>query len=75
MACDDLHDYVSSMERGSAINGPRPASADVVLAVAVATVLGVTVGVLLADVVAGVAVGAGTAVVFRFALRTIITRK
>ncbi|MCW2093432.1 UNVERIFIED_ORG: hypothetical protein M2328_006785 [Rhodococcus erythropolis] len=40
-----------------------------------ATVLGVTVGVLLADVVAGVAVGAGTAVVFRFVLRSIITRK
>ncbi|MFD6516894.1 hypothetical protein [Rhodococcus sp. NPDC060176] len=40
-----------------------------------ATVLGVTVGVLLADVAAGVAVGAGTAIVFRFILRTIITRK
>ncbi|MGH3893459.1 MAG: hypothetical protein ACRDTW_18025 [Rhodococcus qingshengii] len=38
-------------------NGPRPASADVALAVAAATVLGVTVGVLLGDVVAGVAVG------------------
>ncbi|BDQ23608.1 hypothetical protein RQN9TF_30635 (plasmid) [Rhodococcus qingshengii] len=36
-----------------------------------ATVLGVAVGVLLA----GVAVGAGTAVVFRFVLRTIISRK
>ncbi|MFF1555770.1 hypothetical protein ACFVX3_32640 [Rhodococcus erythropolis] len=63
------------IERGSAINGPRPASADVVLAVSAATVLGVTVGVLLADAVAGIAVGAGTAVVFRFVLRTIITRK
>ncbi|KAB2581514.1 hypothetical protein BS297_30395 [Rhodococcus erythropolis] len=63
------------MERGSAINGPRPASADVVLAVTAATVLGVTVGALLADVVAGVAVGAGTAVFFHFVLRTIITRK
>ncbi|WP_256520835.1 hypothetical protein [Rhodococcus qingshengii] len=40
-----------------------------------ATVLGVTVGVLLADAVAGIAVGAGTAAVFRFVLRTIITRK
>ncbi|WP_278251755.1 hypothetical protein [Rhodococcus sp. D-46] len=40
-----------------------------------ATVLGVTVGVLLADVVAGVAIGAGTAVVVRFVLRTIIPRK
>jgi len=45
------------------------------LAIVAATVLDVTVGVLLADVVAGVAVGAGTAVVFRFVLRTIITRK
>ncbi|MFF1555513.1 hypothetical protein ACFVX3_31290 [Rhodococcus erythropolis] len=45
------------------------------MAVAAATVLGVTVGVLLADAVAGVAVGAGTAVVFRFVLRSIITRK
>ncbi|WP_030002980.1 hypothetical protein [Rhodococcus erythropolis] len=63
------------MERGSAINGPRPASADVALAIAAATVLGATVGVLLADVMAGVAVGAGTAVVFRFVLRSIITRK
>lgn len=63
------------MERGSAINGPRLASADVVLAIAAATVLGVTVGVLLADAVTGLAVGAGTAVVFRFVLRTIITRK
>ncbi|GCB59629.1 hypothetical protein [Rhodococcus erythropolis] len=66
------------MERGSAINGPRPASADVALAIVAATVLGVTVGVLLADAVAdavaGIAVGAGTAVVFRFVLRTIITR-
>ena len=64
-----------TFERGSAINGPRPVSADVALAVAAASVLGVTVGVLLADAVAGVAVGAGTAVVFRFVLRTIITRK
>jgi len=45
------------------------------LAVASAAVLGVTVGVLLAEVVAGVVVGAGTAVVFRFVLRSIITRK
>jgi len=45
------------------------------LAIVAATALGVTVGILLADVVAGVAVGAGTAVVFRFVLRTIITRK
>jgi hypothetical protein len=45
------------------------------LAIVAATVLGVTVGVLLADVVAGVAVGAGTAVIFRFVLRTIIPRK
>ena len=62
-------------ERSSAINGPRPASADVALALAAATVLGVTVGVLLADVMAGIAVGAGTAVVFRFVLRMIIIRK
>ncbi|WP_276328053.1 hypothetical protein [Rhodococcus erythropolis] len=40
-----------------------------------ATVLGVTVGVLRADVVAGVAVGAGTAAIFRFVLRSIIPRK
>ncbi|ORI21810.1 hypothetical protein BH686_04235 [Rhodococcus erythropolis] len=60
---------------GSAINGPRPASADVALAGTAATILGITVGVLLADVVAGVAVGAGTAVVFRFVLRSITTRK
>ncbi|MGE2866450.1 hypothetical protein ACQGFJ_01520 [Rhodococcus sp. 3.70] len=45
------------------------------MAVASATVLGVTVGVLLAEVVTGVVVGAGTAVVFRFVLRSIITRK
>jgi len=38
------------------------------LAIAAAAVLGATVGVLLADVVAG------AAVVFRFVLRTIITR-
>jgi uncharacterized protein involved in exopolysaccharide biosynthesis len=63
------------MERGSAITSPRPASPDVALAIVAATVLGVTVGVLLADVVVGIAVGAGTAVVFRFVLRTIITRK
>ncbi|MCD2135952.1 hypothetical protein LQ424_29455 [Rhodococcus qingshengii] len=63
------------MERGSAINGPRSASADAALAVTAATVLGITVGVLLADVVAGVAVGAGTAVVFHFVLRSIIARK
>ncbi|MBT2272706.1 hypothetical protein [Rhodococcus qingshengii] len=63
------------MERSSAIIGPRPASADVALAVAAATVLGVTVGVLLSNVVGGVAVGAGTAVAFRFVLRTIIPRK
>jgi len=63
------------MERGSAITSPRPASADVALAIAAATVLGTTVGVLLADVMAGIAVGAGTAVIFRFVLRTIITRK
>jgi ABC-type glycerol-3-phosphate transport system substrate-binding protein len=44
-------------------------------AVTAATVLGVTVGVLLAEVVAGVAVGAGTAVVFHFVLRSIIARK
>ncbi len=75
MACDDLSKYITSRERGSAINGPRPAPADVALAVASATVLGVTVGVLLAEVVAGVVVGAGTAVVFRFVLRSIITRK
>ncbi|WP_156888965.1 hypothetical protein [Rhodococcus sp. BH4] len=65
----------SQQGRGSAINGPRPAPADVALAVASATVLGVTVGVLLAEVVTGVVVGAGTAVVFRFVLRSIITRK
>ncbi|MBH5141987.1 hypothetical protein [Rhodococcus erythropolis] len=45
------------------------------MAIAAATVLGATVGVLLTDVMAGVAVGAGTAVVFRFVLRMIITRK
>lgn len=63
------------MERGSAITSPRPAPADVALAIVAATVLGATVGVLLADVMAGVAIGAGTAVIFRFVLRTIITRK
>ncbi|WP_075835750.1 MULTISPECIES: hypothetical protein [unclassified Rhodococcus (in: high G+C Gram-positive bacteria)] len=66
---------ITSREKGSAINSPRPASADVALALAAATVLGITVGVLLADMVAGVSVGAGTAVVFRFVPRTIITRK
>lgn len=75
MACDDLSKYITSRERGCAINGPRPAPADVALAVASAAVLGVTVWVLLAEVVAGVVVGAGTAVVFRFVLRSIITRK
>ncbi|MDJ0104963.1 hypothetical protein QM646_00960 [Rhodococcus erythropolis] len=45
------------------------------MAIGATTVLGATVGVLLADAVAGVAVGASTAVVFRFVLRTIITRK
>ncbi|MDJ0441511.1 hypothetical protein [Rhodococcus qingshengii] len=45
------------------------------MAIAAAAVLGVTVGVLLADAIAGLAVGAGTAVMFRFVLRTIITRK
>ena len=57
------------------ITSPRPAPADVALAIVAATVLGATVGVLLADVMAGVAIGAGTAVIFRFVLRTIITRK
>ncbi|MGW8538696.1 hypothetical protein ACWGK5_31725 [Rhodococcus qingshengii] len=45
------------------------------MTIVAATILGITVGVLLADVMAGVAVGAGTAVIFRFVLRTIITRK
>ena len=62
---------VDCRERGSAITSPRPAPADVALGTVAATVLGVAVGVLLA----GVAVGAGTAVVFRFVLRTIISRK
>lgn len=64
-----------TFERGFAINGPRPVSADVALAVTAASVLGVTVGVLLAEVVAGVAVAASTAVVFHFVLRSIVTRK
>jgi hypothetical protein len=45
------------------------------LAVTAATVLGVTVGVLLGEVVVGVAVAAGTALVFHFVLRSIIPRK
>ncbi|EEN86495.1 MULTISPECIES: hypothetical protein [Rhodococcus erythropolis group] len=45
--------------RGIAINDHRPASADVALTVASATVLGVTVGVLLAEMVVGVVVGGG----------------
>ena len=65
----------ATFEGGSAINGPRPASADVALAVTVATVLGVTVGFLLGEVVAGVAVAGGTALVFHFVLRSIVTRK
>ncbi|WP_185564463.1 hypothetical protein [Rhodococcus sp. KBW08] len=54
---------------------PRPVPADVALAIVAATVPDVTVGVLLDDRMAGIAVGACTAVVFRFVLRTIITRK
>ncbi|MDV6278019.1 hypothetical protein R3Q06_31535 [Rhodococcus erythropolis] len=57
------------------MSGPRLAPADVALLIAVAAVLGVTVGVLHSGVVAGVAVGAGTAVLFRFALRVITARK
>jgi len=45
------------------------------LTIVAPTVLGVTDRILLSDILAGIAVGAGTAVVFRFALRTIITRK
>ncbi|MBT2270211.1 hypothetical protein [Rhodococcus qingshengii] len=76
MACHSLGEYVvDCRERGPPIISPRPAPTDVALAIAAAAVLGVTVGVLLADAIAGVAVGAGTAVVFRFVLRTIITRK
>ena len=74
--CHALCEYVvGCRERGLAITSPRPAPTDVALAIAAAAVLGVTVGVLLADAIAGLAVGAGTAVVFRFVLRTIITRK
>lgn len=75
VACDDLCETSTYSEKGCAIISPRPASADAALAIAAATVLGVTVGVLLADAVAGVAVGAGTAVTFRFVPRMIITRK
>lgn len=57
------------------MTSPRPAATDVALAIAAAAILGAAVGVLLTDVFAGVAVGATTAVVFRFLLRTIVTRK
>lgn len=62
-------------EKGHAMTSPRPAATDVALAIAAAAILGAAVGVLLTDVFAGVAVGATTAVVFRFLLRTIVTRK
>ncbi|MFK4362359.1 hypothetical protein [Rhodococcus sp. 27YEA6] len=61
--------------KGPAINCPRPVSADVVLTVTAATIFGVTVGVLLAEAMAGVAVGAGTAVAFHFVLRSITPRR
>jgi CBS-domain-containing membrane protein len=43
------------------------------LVIVVAAALGVTVAFLLTDVLAGVAVALGTAIVFRFVLRTINT--
>ncbi|WP_424808669.1 hypothetical protein [Rhodococcus sp. 27YEA15] len=45
------------------------------IAVGSAAILGATVGILLADVVAGLAVGAGAAIVFRFTLRMINGRR
>ncbi|MGC0366137.1 hypothetical protein ABH922_004121 [Rhodococcus sp. 27YEA15] len=53
----------------------RPHLADVAIAVGSAAILGATVGILLADVVAGLAVGAGAAIVFRFTLRMINGRR
>ena len=61
-----------SRGKDAAIAAPR---ADVALAVAAAAVLGIGVGFLLGDIVAGLAAGAGSAVVFRFALRMINTRR
>lgn len=50
-------------------------TADVVLVIVTAIILGVTVSALLVNVVAGVIIGAGTATVFRFMLRTINPRR
>ncbi|MCE4264330.1 hypothetical protein CJ178_23360 [Rhodococcus sp. ACPA4] len=72
MACSAGPALVRFSGKDLAIAAPR---ADVALAVAAATVLGVGIGVLLTDVLAGLAVGLGAAVLFRFALRMINTRR
>ncbi|OYD70222.1 hypothetical protein [Rhodococcus sp. OK302] len=50
-------------------------TADAVLVIVTAIILAVTVSALLADVVTGAIIGAGTATVFRFMLRTINPRR
>lgn len=44
VACDDLYETSTYLEKGCAVISPRLASADVAVAIAAATVLGVTVG-------------------------------
>lgn len=58
-------------QKGPSRSKSRPAFVDVALVIAVSVALGVTVALLLTDVLAGAAVALGTAVVFRFVLRTI----
>ncbi|MBT1258306.1 hypothetical protein KHP11_28005 [Rhodococcus erythropolis] len=53
----------------------RQQAADLALAISAATVLGVTVGILVTDAVAGLVIGSGTAIVFQVVLRTITPRK
>lgn len=57
--------------KGLSRNRCRPPFIDVALVIAVAVALGVTVALLLTDVLASIAVALGVAVVFRFALRAI----
>lgn len=72
VACSVRSARVELSGKDLAIAAPR---ADVAIAVAAATVLGVGIGILLSNVLAGLAVGLGAAVVFRFALRMINTRR
>ncbi|EQM30131.1 hypothetical protein [Rhodococcus erythropolis] len=74
MSCSPQY-VVDSPRKGYAITSSRPAPPDVAPAIAAATVLGVTVRSLLTDIVAGEVVEIGSAAVFRFVLRTIITRR